>query len=91
MTRVALALINVDLTLVPLVSRWAGTGGIKSCALTAASVQAVHLQTWILVDFTVSAFKLWRADTLVGVDEIPTGGVVLAGGRQTLIVLLLTI
>lgn len=37
------------------VTRWAGTGSIESCALTAASVLAMHLQTWILVDFTVSA------------------------------------
>lgn len=36
-------------------------------------------------------FKLWCADTLIGIDEIPAGGVVLAGGRQTLIVFLLTV
>lgn len=36
-------------------------------------------------------FKLGCADTLIGIDEIPTGGVVLARGRQTLIVLLLTV
>lgn len=92
-TRVALALINVNFTLLPWVdkwgcvherkesyhviktwqashllllrlimvpvltqvSRWAGTRHIESCSLTAASILAVHLQTWILVDFTVSA------------------------------------
>ena len=37
------------------VSRWAGTGSIESCTFTAATVLAVHTQTWILVDFTVSA------------------------------------
>lgn len=37
------------------VSRWAGTGNIESCALTAASILAAHLQAWILVDFTVSS------------------------------------
>lgn len=37
------------------VSRWAGTGNIQSCTLTVASILAVHLQTWVLVDFTVSA------------------------------------
>lgn len=37
------------------VSRWAGTGSVESCTLTAASILAAHLQTWILVDFTVSA------------------------------------
>lgn len=36
-------------------SRWAGTGSIESCTFTAATVLAVHTQTWILVDFTVSA------------------------------------
>lgn len=91
MTRVAVALIDVDLTFFPQVSRRAGTGSIKSRTFTAASVQAAHLQTWVLVDFTVSAFKLGCADTLIGIDEIPTGGVVLARGRQTLIVLLLTV
>ena len=35
--------------------------------------------------------KLWCADTLIGIDEIPAGGIVLAGGRQTLIVLLLAV
>lgn len=90
-TRVALALVDVDLTLIPQVSRWAGTGNVDSCALTVASILAAHLQTWILVDFTVSAFKLWCADTLIGIDEIPTGGIVLAGGGQTLIVFLFTV
>lgn len=36
-------------------------------------------------------FKLWCADTLIGIDEVPAGGVVLAGGGHTLIVLLLTV
>lgn len=36
-------------------------------------------------------FKLWCADALVGINKIPTGGVVLAGSRQTLVVLLLTV
>lgn len=39
----------------------------------------------------VCTFKLWCTDTLVGINEIPTGGVVLAGRRQTLVVLLLTV
>lgn len=39
----------------------------------------------------IRTFKLWCTDTLVGVDEIPAGGVVLAGGRHTLIVLLFTV
>lgn len=36
-------------------------------------------------------FKLWCADTLIGIDEIPTGGVVLARCRQTFIVFFLTV
>lgn len=39
----------------------------------------------------IHTFKLWCADTLIGIDEIPAGGVVLARGRQTLIVLLFTV
>lgn len=36
-------------------------------------------------------FKLRRADTLVGIDEVPAGGVVLAGSRETLVVLFFTV
>lgn len=36
-------------------------------------------------------FELWRTDALVGVDEVPAGGIVLARRRQTLVVLLLAI
>lgn len=36
------------------VSRWTNTGSIKPSTVTIASVVAVHFQTWIFVDFTVS-------------------------------------
>lgn len=49
-----------------------------------------HMLTHMLTH-TVHTFKLWCADTLIGIDEIPTGGIVLAGCRQTLIVLLFTV
>lgn len=35
--------------------------------------------------------ELRRTHTLVGVDQVPAGAVVLARGRQTLVVLLLTV
>lgn len=39
----------------------------------------------------MSAFKLRRADTLISIDEVPAGGVVLARCRETLIVFFLTV
>lgn len=39
----------------------------------------------------MSALKLRCADTFICIDEVPARGVVLAGGRQTLVVLFLTV
>lgn len=45
------------------VSGWTNTGSINSSAVTVASVVAVHFQTRICVDFTVSTCTHTRAYT----------------------------
>ena len=45
------------------VSRLAGAGNVESGTLAATSILAVHLQTRILVDFTVSACTHKHSDS----------------------------
>lgn len=47
------------------VSGWAHAGIIESRTLTVASILAVHLQTGILVDFTVSACTNTRTERVL--------------------------
>lgn len=91
MTGVTLTLIDIDLALLAVKSRRTDTGGVESCALAAAAVLTAHPQTRVFVDLTVSPFKLRGADTFIRIDQVSAGGVVLAGGGQTLVIFLLTV
>lgn len=90
-TGVTLTFIDVDLTLLTVVSRGTGTGGVEPCALAVAAVLTARPQTGVLVDLTVSTFKLRGADTFVSIDQVSAGGVVLARGGETLVVLFLAV
>lgn len=91
MTGVTLTFIDVNVTLFAVKPRSTDTGRVEPCDLTAAAVLTVHPQTGVFIDLTVSAFKLGGTDTFIGIDQVSAGGIVLAWGGQTLIVLFLAV
>lgn len=77
---VTLTLVHIHLTALPQVSRWTVTGCVEPRALAAPPILAVDPQTGVSIHLTVPSFILRCAYTLVCVDEVSAGGVVLAGG-----------
>lgn len=70
MTRIALAFVYINLTVLTKESRWAKAGRIEALAVTGATVLTVYVNARVLVQFTMFTFILSSTKTLIVVDEV---------------------